>query len=445
MIRYHARWVLPITSAPLRDGTVVVDNEHILWVGPRSQAPPGRDIDLGDALLIPGLVNAHVHLDLSAFAGLIPKSSFFAWVRTLVRGLAEASDDDALFDVARWTVADQLARGVTTLAHTGPGARTLDAIIELGARGVAYLEVFGPDPRMRGEAMSALKARVTDARTRETSIVRVGVSPHAPYSVSDALYRDIAEYALAEKLPVAVHIAESVDESRLVRDAEGDFASFLLGRDINVERRAASPIELLEQTGILRTQPLCIHAIELAPGDVERIANSGSTVVHCPRANTWLGHNAAPVSQLLDAGVPVGLGTDSDASNDGLRILDEARQARGPLTAQTRLELATIGGARSLGLVNAGTLTPGHQADIAAFAITDSAACDRDPAQYALDRCADTMTLFTMVAGRVQAERGIATNLDPAIVTRMQQHRARARLWSDGVADAERTILDSSS
>jgi cytosine/adenosine deaminase-related metal-dependent hydrolase len=444
VIRYHARWVLPVHSAPLRDATVAVDGDTIAWVGSRAGAPPGEDVELGDAVVIPGLVNTHIHLDLSAFAGVMPRSSFFGWVRTLVDGLTNATDTDALGDVARWTVAEQLSRGVTTMAHTGPNANTLDALIELGARGVAFIEVFGPDPASCDTSMLDLRAKVRDARARETSLARVGVSPHAPYSVSDALYAAVGSYAIAEGIPVAVHIAESRDETHLVRHGSGEFAEFLRGRGIAVAPRGTSPVDVLDRAGLLRARPLCIHAIELEDDDIARIAASGASVAHCPRANAWLGHGIARVPALVAAGVPVGLGTDSAASNDGLDLLAEARAAAGDLSPAQRLTLATSGGARALGMAqSAGELREGLQADLAVFRVRDTHSCDADPVSYVLERCLDSATLLTLVAGRVRVRGGVVDGVGPEVTERMQRHRSRVRAWRDGVANADNTFLDS--
>jgi 5-methylthioadenosine/S-adenosylhomocysteine deaminase len=432
VIRYHARWVIPVGAEPVRDGTVAVDGERIAWVGPRAFAPAGTDEDLGDAILLPGLVNTHIHLDLAAFSGVLGGLGFFAWVRALVRGLGEVASDEMLTDSSRWSVADQLAHGVTAIGHTGPGRAAFDALREMGARGVAYLEVFGPDPAQCETSFAALCALANDTRRAETPLVRVGVSPHAPYSVSDALYARVGAWARDEKLPVAVHIAESVAESRLVTTGEGEFADMLRARGILVEPRAPSPIALLERTGVLATKPLCIHAVHVDEADVGRMTSAGATVAHCPRANAWLGHGRAPLRTLRRGNKPVGLGTDSIASNDAVRLLAEARDAADPtLTPWQRLALATHGGARAIGIETiAGTLIPGRSADLAAFAVDDRRACDEDPTRFLIEQCAMSPAMLTVVAGAVRARNGRALGLDDAVVARMDAHRARVRAWA---------------
>ena len=432
MIRYHARWVLPVGAPPLRGGTVCVDGDRIVFVGPRASAPAGNDAELGDAILLPGLVNAHIHLDLAMFDGALAGLEFFRWVRALVRGLGEAVTGAAIADASMWSVADQLAHGVTTIGHTGPHTSAVDALHAMGARGVVYLETFGPDPAQCDGSMADLHKRVETTGARETSLVRVGVSPHAPYSVSDVLYSAVAAYARAESLPMAVHIAESADETELVRDGAGEFARMLNARGIATPPRAESPVALLERTGVLATRPLCIHAIRVSERDVARIADAGATVAHCPRANAWFAADRAPVLAYRARGVAVGIGTDSIASNDAVRILAEARDAADEsLSSGERIDMVTRGGATALGLAaHIGSLAPGMQADLAAFAAEDTSACDADPERFLLDRCAGHPALLTVVAGKVCAQNGRAVNADASLDARLAENRARIVTWA---------------
>ncbi|HKS06666.1 MAG TPA: amidohydrolase family protein [Gemmatimonadaceae bacterium] len=419
-------------GAPLlRDACVAVEGDRIAFVGARHAAPSGEDVELGQCIVVPGLVNTHTHLDLAAFDGALDGLPFFTWVRTLVRGLAEASSGDALADAAMWSVADQLAHGVTTIGHTGPSAVAADAMHALGARGVVYLECFAPDPKQCNASLADLRARVSRARERETALVAIGVSPHAPYSVSDALYASVAEYARAERLPVAVHIAESAEETDLVVRAAGPFADMLRARGIAVSTRAESPVALLERVGVLSARTLCIHAVRLDAGDADRLASAGASVAHCPRANAWFGNAAAPVAELLSHGIGVGVGTDSIASNGELRVLAEASAAAdAALSSADRLALATMGGARALGMESrVGTLEPGKQADVAAFAVSDADACDRDPARYLLQHCASNNSALTIVAGHVRSQNGHVVGVDDSLAQRMKFHRMRVRAW----------------
>ena len=372
--RYHARWVLPVSSAPIEHGTVVVEHDRIVFVGPRAAAPPARDVELGEAMITPGLVNAHTHLDLTVLRGRIPNGTFFEWIRALVAARNALSPDE-LLESARTGVRDGLHAGITTFADTAPSDAPFEAMREAGVRGIAYREVFGPDPAECDASLAALKDVVEAMRERETHLVQVGVSPHAPYSVSDELYRKVAEYARASGLRLATHVAESEDESRLVARAEGDFAAFLRGRTIVVEPRARSPVELLERCDVLGERTLLIHCVRVDARDIETMATHRCGVATCPMSNATLGHGRAPVHAMLDAGIPIGVGSDSMASNDVMNVFWEASSAlriRAGLwhapDQQPLWQLATIGGARALGLErDIGTLEVGKQADIAAF------------------------------------------------------------------------------
>ncbi len=429
--RYHARWVLPIAAPPFEHGTVIVDDDRIAWVGPRAEAPlGGSDDDLGDAVLMPGLVNAHTHLELTVMRGFLEDLPFFDWVRTLTRARHHVLDAAALLDSARAGVAEGLRAGITTFADTGDSSAPFDAMRELGARGIAFREVFGPDPAEAAASLADLRGKVDAMRLHETPLVRVGVSPHAPYSVSDALFESVAAYAIAEGLPIAVHIAEGEDETLLVERAQGPFADFLQSRGIDVEPRARSPIALLARCGVLAARPLLIHAVRADAPDIAEMALHRCGIAHCPASNAKLAHGTAPLLDLLGAGLDVGLGSDSMASNNRMDILGEGRLASLQQRARTRrvdalpasqvLELATRGGARALGLGDRiGVLAEGYRADLAAFDLSPAARPVHDVAAAIL-HAGGIPARRTVVAGRLLVRDGVMLNEDPSLGSRVQ-------------------------
>lgn len=438
--RYHARWVLPIASPPIDDGTVVVEDDRIVWVGTRREAPAGGvDDELDDTVLLPGLVNAHTHLELTVMRGFLEGLSFFDWVRTLTRARRAVLDQAALLDSARLGVVEGLRAGITTFADTGDSSAPFDALRELGARGIAYREVFGPAPADVDSALAGLRAKVDAMRNCETPLVRVGVSPHAPYSVSDALFVAVARYAAAEGLPMAVHIAEGEDESLLVEHGAGRFAEFLRSRGISVAPRARSPIALLERCGVLAVRPLLIHAVRADATDVSAMVRHRCGVAHCPASNRQLSHGVAPLAELLEAGVDVGLGSDSMASNDRMDILAEGRLAAqqqrarpgrdAAVPASQVLALATHGGACAIGLGHVvGLLAPGFQADLAAFALDPGVAASNDIAARLLD--ADALVARrVVVAGRLRVRDGVVLHDDPSLATRVQDRADALARW----------------
>ncbi|CAN5889686.1 TRZ/ATZ family hydrolase [soil metagenome] len=382
---YTADWVLPVTAPPIPAGAVLVDDRgRIREVSTAEAVTAGDDIariDLGAAILLPGLVNVHSHPELAGMRGLLEDLPFHEWIPTLRAAKDGAALSQADFAAAsRWTCLEAIAGGVTTLGATEDSGAALEALREAGLRGVVYREVFGPAPEQAGAALARLRHSVDRMRPLETDLVRVGVSPHAPYTVSDDLFRLTAAYATAEALPLAVHAAESEAELLLVRDGGGPFAGGLRTRGIATPPRARSTIRLLEDTGILATRPLLIHCVLLDGDDVRRIADSGSAVAHCPVANARLGHGIAPIIEILEAGACVGLGTDSVASNNRIDMIEEARIAqlmqRARLTSAAALppdrllRLATLDGARALGCDGrVGSLEAGKDADLCAVAL----------------------------------------------------------------------------
>jgi cytosine/adenosine deaminase-related metal-dependent hydrolase len=427
--RYSARWLLPVTSAPLDQGAVLVD-EHgrIATFGSRADVPLPEgaiDIDLGECALLPGLVNTHVHLDLAFLRGLIEDIPFHDWIATVLRARRDAplSGEERLA-VARSSCAEALAAGMTTCATTEDSDAGMLALLESGMRGIAYREVFGPSPSQRDASMAAVAAQIERMREHETDLVRTGISPHAPYTVSDELYSAVARFALEHDLPVAAHIAESEDEDELVRHGRGVFAARLVARGIATPVRARSPIALLARTGILDVRPLLIHCIRVDEEDIARIEQSGATVAHCPAANSRLGHGVAPVPALLDAGVTVGLGTDSVGSNNRLDLLEEGRYAqmlqratlRDPalLPAPTLLRMATLDGARSLGIEHrTGSIDTGRDADLCAVRLdAPSLRPVHDPVTAIFHSARAPDVTLTMVRGRVLYRDGRHLTLD---------------------------------
>jgi 5-methylthioadenosine/S-adenosylhomocysteine deaminase len=430
LIRYHARWVIPICSPPIADGVVAVDGARINYVGAAETAPEGTDVDLGDVLLMPGLVNAHTHLELTAMRGFLEDLDFRRWILRLTNARRAVLDRDALLDSARYGLEEGIRAGITSYADTSESGVVMQAMREAGVRGVMYQEVFGPDPAQCAESTAVLSEKVAGLRYLETPLVRLGISPHAPYTVSDDLFRATAQLARELGLPMAVHVAESELEQSLVVDASGPFADGLRKRGIAVAPRAASPVQLLSDLGVLSISPLLIHCVRVGARDLEIIAESRSPVAHCPASNAKLGHGTAPLDEMLAAGITVGLGSDSMASNNRMDILAEARMA---LLAQRArmgswetpeaidvLELATIGGACAIGVDSlVGSLEAGKQADLAAFPL-DGAGPIQDPVTAAIFSIAGARARFVTVAGKALVRDGALLSPRAGLEQRIQ-------------------------
>jgi 5-methylthioadenosine/S-adenosylhomocysteine deaminase len=441
MIRYRAGWVVPVASPPIADGVVAVERDRIAYVGSADEGPAGDEQHLGDVVLLPGLVNAHCHLELTAMRGFLEDLDFERWILRLTASRRAILDNDALLDSARYGLEEGVRAGVTSYADTCASGMVIRAMREAGVRGIMYQEVFGPDPAQCEASIAELRSAVAGLRYLETPLVRVGVSPHAPYTVSDDLFRATASLAREQRLPVAVHIAESELEQRLVVDAAGGFADRLRRRKIDVAPRAESPIQLLARLQLLDTMPLLIHCVRVDARDIATIAGSMSTVAHCPASNAKLGHGVAPLDEMLAAGIAVGLGSDSMASNNRMDILSEARLAllvqrmrigsfESPSAADV-LELATIGGAKAIGIDHlVGTLEEGKQADLAAFAI-DPLLPVHDPVDTAVFSLTGASACFVMVAGRPLVQDGALIAPRAGLAQRMAQLGDALAGWLD--------------
>lgn len=366
-------------GAPLRGGAVVVDGtgrigaveeegeETLQKAAPSvSETPEGGLLSRRQTVLVPGLVNAHSHLELTGLGGKITEDDFPAWIAHLTRLWRERKPSDYL-DAARQGVRDSWAMGVTTVADCGATGSVLQALHELGGSGVAYHEVFGPDPEQAEVALEGWARRLAELRRFETPRVRLGASPHAPYTVSGPLYRLAVAHARKEKLPIAVHVAESPLEDAFVRRAEGGFAENQRTRGLRPEARRLSPVGWLDQHGVFGPDSLAVHCCTVDADDIETLARRGAGVAHCPRSNRRHHRLDAPLAHLLGAGLRVGVGTDSVASVSPLDLLAEARGARAlaSLDAQEALALVTLGAARAIGLSNeVGSLAVGKWGDV---------------------------------------------------------------------------------
>jgi 5-methylthioadenosine/S-adenosylhomocysteine deaminase len=371
-LRIRAGVVHPVTAPPIEDGAVLVDGTgRIAAVGPHAYVPtpPETDVvEFRDAVLVPGLVNCHTHLELTHLGGQNAEPDFWPWIRR-IRELKDATPIEAFYEAAVAGLKDCWARGVTCVAETGSTGAVMRALHDLHGRGMVFQEVFGPDPAKLAPSMSELEAAVWQLRRLATSQLKPGVSPHAPYTVSAPLYEAVAAFARRERLPMAVHLAESREETQLVRDGAGPFADALRARGIAVEARNCSPVAYLVQRSVLQRGTLCIHCVQVDGTDITLLRQAGATIAHCPRSNAAHRHGVAPAAALRAAGVPVGIGTDSVVSVPDLDLWAET-QAAG-LAGEEALRALTIDGARALGWEGEiGSLDVGKAADLVVFAST---------------------------------------------------------------------------
>lgn len=442
MIRYHARYVLPVSAPPITNGTVAVDGGRIAYVGPRGHGPQGSDVDLGDAVLLPGLVNVHCHLELTAMRGFLESLDFRSWILRLTSSKRAVLSREMLLDSARYGIMEGLRSGITTYADTCDSGVAFDAMRECGVRGIMYQEVFGPDPAQCAGSLAELREKINRLAPLQTDTVRIGLSPHAPYTVSDALFLAVARFAKEESLTMAIHIAESQLEEDLVVRGAGQFADGLRQRGIAVAPRGRSPIALLHSLDVLAARPLLIHCVRTDDSDLALIAQSHSAIAHCPVSNAKLGHGVASLTSFLHANIRVGLGSDSVASNNRMDLLEEMRTAvllqRASLgvfdvvSQETALHLATLGGARALGLDREiGSLDVGKSADLSAFPL-DGVGPVHDPIATTVFALPGTKASFVAVRGRELVRDGALVAQDPLLEGRVQAVADSLQRWLRG-------------
>lgn len=436
---YCAHWVLPISpisSSAIERGAIAVDADRIVAVGGRevlsAQFPEAVVRDLGDAAIVPGLVNSHSHLELTAMRGFLEaeEADFFAWLKKLTVARLERLSADDLYVSAAWGACEAARAGVTCFADASDSALTsMNALRDVGLRGIVYQESFGPDPQLLKENFEKLKNRVEQLRGRETDLVKCGVSPHAPYTVCSPQLELIARLALDESLPLMMHAAETSMEVSLLHDGSGPFAEGLKRRGIEWRAPGVSPIQHLKNHGILQTHPLLAHCIHVDDADMETIKQTDTRVAHCPKSNAKLGHGVAPFAKFVEQGIAVGLGSDSVASNNTCDLFEEARFAlllaraqANPASAAEALHAATLGGARALGMDGQiGELREGLQADFAAVSLTGVHQIPAyEPTAALIFSSSGRDVVLTVVAGREVYRDGRVTTVD--------EERLRARI-----------------
>lgn len=340
-----------------------------------SGRPPGDAHDLGDVAVLPGLVNAHTHLELSWLAGRIrPAESMDAWIGDMLRwrrsGAPEGpAEEQAAIDRA---VAASRRAGTVLVGDISNTLLTPRALAAGGLGGVVFHEVLGfdvhePAPLVHAAAIALERVLAEAGASRPHVTLRGRVVAHAPYSVSPALFREIARRE--SDVPLAVHLGESGEELEFLRYGTGPIRTILeqLGRwRGDWSSPGTDPVEYLARLGYLQPGMIAVHATHLDVRALERLRDAGAVVVTCPRSNAWVGVGLPRVSQFYATGVPVAIGTDSLASVATLSIFDELAELRRiapDVAPASLLESATRVGAEALGFGRThGTIAPGKQA-----------------------------------------------------------------------------------
>lgn len=436
---YSARWVLPVSSTAIADGAIATEGKVIVAVGSQAELsqryPEAERRSFGEAAILPGLINAHSHLELTAMRGFLDgvEGDFFSWLRRLTVARLERMTADDLRVSATMGACEALSAGVTYVADASDSAgESMKALRDTGLRGTVYQESFGPDPKLAKENFAKLSDKIAKLESMQTPLVRVGASPHAPYTVSAPQLEMISDFALAEQLPLMMHAAESVAERMLLAEGSGSFAQGLASRGIKWNAPSLSSIKYLARHGILRTRPLLAHCINVDADDLDIIAETQTSIAHCPKSNAKLGHGRAPFAEFVRRKLPIGLGSDSVASNNTCDLLEEARFAllfaragseqSSDLQAGDALYAATLGGARAVGLEGQiGELHEGCQADFTVVSLAGTHQLPTyDPVSSLIFSSSGRDVVLTVVAGKELYSNGTLPDVD--------EERLRARM-----------------
>lgn len=370
MIVCSPRIIITLDAAPVNKGAVVIRQGSITAAGPADKLvrkyPGHRVVHVADSVLLPGLINLHTHLELPPLLDIIRSKTFPDWVLNLVRIKKELTNNDYAL-ATRQNINTLMSTGTTTVAEICTHNISPALLRESGLRAVIFHELISMHP-------AAPFPRLPSLVSRPSTLIRTGVSPHAPHTVSKQALLALNKIAAQKSFPLCMHVAESKDELRLLQGKGNGFEKLYkaAGWDQAWAPSADSPFEYLSGLGLLGPKFLVVHSVQATDRDIHILTRSHAPVAHCPRSNTETGVGRMRLKKILDAGITVGLGTDSLASSPSLNMWDEMRYAlqvhrRDGITAQDIFRLATIGGAKALGMdKEIGSLEPGKRADIIA-------------------------------------------------------------------------------
>jgi cytosine/adenosine deaminase-related metal-dependent hydrolase len=367
-----ARWVIPIERPPIADGALALaDDGAVLAVGGRAELRaefPDAPEERAQGVLLPGLVNAHSHLELAAHADAVPGGQgFFAWATALMQA-RRGDTPDKLRAPAATAAAAAVALGTAVIGDVGSSLVAAPGIAAAGLGGVLFHELFGSRDMATGDALAdaARERAAADADGAWPERLGYVPAPHAPYSAGPELLARIFAAASAAGRATSIHVAEDEDEIALLRDGSGRWPALLAGMGVDPATRVPrkSPVAYIASLGAFQTEtpPLLVHMVHASADDRRIAREAGATVVLCPRSNLHIGGRLPDVGALLADGLPIAVGTDSLASTPDLSLWAELATltAHFPAVPAARwLDAASRGGARALGVRGAGTLAAG--------------------------------------------------------------------------------------
>lgn len=401
---YRSGWLLPITEAPIRDGLVAVSGGRVVWRGRRGDPsrPDGPVRDLGDGVLLPGLVNAHCHLELSHLAGRLrpARPGFVPWVEAVVGSRGGHAERDVLSASAAAIEALE-ASGTVGVGDVSNTLAHLEGLRDSSLDAVVFLELLAWDPAKAAATLAWGEGLLRERQPALRPGLELRLGAHAPHSVSPELLRRLGERGG----PATMHLAESKEEAQFLADGSGAWPAFLAARGLGHVAYAPprqSPVRYADSLGVLHARLVAAHAVQVDAADRALLRERGVHVVLCPRSNASLGVGRADAPALLAAGVKLALGSDSLASVPSLDVLDDAVALRAQfpeLAPAAILGMATLGGAEALGLSDLGVIAPGRRAALA------YAPADRTPREPEAFLLSGEARLERVAAGGAPGER----------------------------------------
>jgi aminodeoxyfutalosine deaminase len=396
---FLAEWVAPMDRGLIRDGGILIDGERIVEVGEakRIRDRKAEVIDLGRSVVLPGLINAHTHLELSHLVREpAPAGGLAAWLVRVIRQntFPQGEMEKVVAKAVATGVKQCLKFGVSAAGDISRNCRLTRGILSRsGLRVVSFGEI-----QAMGMRRGLLEERLGIAGDEKDAAgnVRVGISPHAPYSVEAEGYRRALEVARQKKMPLATHLAESADEAEFLARHSGSLMrvwDFVGGFDDAVGRFEGGPIRYAKGLGILDYPTLLAHVNYCDEEEMDILAGGKASVVYCPRTHQYFGHSPHRWREMMGRGINVAVGTDSTASAGDLNLVEDLRVVRGiaaEAAVQSIWEMATIRAARAVGIeAVAGSLTPRKLADFAVFP-----AQGKDPLQTILEEPVELAQLW---------------------------------------------------
>lgn len=376
---FRAKYLLTSPSTIIENGAVVIRNNKIDFAGSFSDISRNQlksIADLGNSAIVPGLINAHAHLELTHLDGKIDFTGSFAdWIRKIIEAKKTWTEQECSLSV-RAGIKKCIEAGTTTIADVTRNGFSLKELQKSKLRKIVFYEVINFNPSQAETVVRDFKTRMNGMKG--VPLLETGIFPHSPYTASKELYTQCSTVSDELKMLISTHISETDEEIDFLTKGAGNLADLL--NDLNMLKEWVAPglrpIAYLENLGILKSNVLLAHCNFVSHEELMMIKRAKAPVVFCPKSHRYFQHKNHPFRELLDHNINTALGTDSLASNDSLSILDEMKHLyneESDMEPQDIFSMGTVGGASALGLrERIGRLEPGFEADITVIQLPEA-------------------------------------------------------------------------